>query len=152
MLVIRSFNAPKIRLKKQKGNTVNKKSALTWEKSNHTLKKWSQSCSVLSTLCDPIDYSPWNSLGQNTGEGSISLLQEIFPNQGSNPGLLHCRQIFLPAEPQEKPTLSRIPSFFSGTKVLEEIFYHVLTAPWMSRCSSLQTWQIIRINLGAPKS
>ena len=27
------------------------------------------------------------------GVGSLSLLQGIFPNQGSNPGLLHCRQI-----------------------------------------------------------
>ena len=34
------------------------------------------------TLCDPMDYSPWNSPGQNTGVGSPSLLQGIFPNQG----------------------------------------------------------------------
>ena len=34
-----------------------------------------------------------NSLAQNTGVGSLSLLQGIFPTQGSNPGLLHCRQI-----------------------------------------------------------
>ena len=38
-------------------------------------------------------YSPWNSPGQNTGVGSHSLLQGIFPTQGSNPGLPHCRQI-----------------------------------------------------------
>ena len=38
-------------------------------------------------------YNPWNSPGQNTRVGSLSLLQEIFPTQGSNPGLLHCRQI-----------------------------------------------------------
>ena len=31
--------------------------------------------------------------GQNTGVGSLSLLQEIFPIQGSNPGLPNCRQI-----------------------------------------------------------
>ena len=37
--------------------------------------------------------SPWNSPGQNTGVGSLSLLQGIFPTQGWNPGLLHCRQI-----------------------------------------------------------
>ena len=35
----------------------------------------------------------WNSPGQNPGVGSQSLLQEIFPTQGSNPGLLHCGQI-----------------------------------------------------------
>ena len=38
-------------------------------------------------------YSPWNSLGQNTGVGSLSLLQGIFATQGSDPGLPHCRQI-----------------------------------------------------------
>ena len=38
-------------------------------------------------------YSPWNSPGQNTGAGNLSHLQRIFPTQGSNPGLLHCRQI-----------------------------------------------------------
>ena len=38
-------------------------------------------------------YSPWNSPGQNTGVGSLSLLQGIFPTRGSNPGLLHCGQI-----------------------------------------------------------
>ena len=38
-------------------------------------------------------YSPWNSPGQNSGVGSLSLLQGIFPTQGSNPGLPHCRQI-----------------------------------------------------------
>ena len=36
-------------------------------------------------------YCPWNSPGQDTGAGSLSLLQGIFPTQGSNPGLLHCR-------------------------------------------------------------
>ena len=38
-------------------------------------------------------YSPRNSPGQNTGVGSLSLLQEIFPTQGSNQGLPHCRWI-----------------------------------------------------------
>ena len=38
-------------------------------------------------------YSPWNSPGQNTRLGSLSLLQGIFPTQGLNPGLLHFRQI-----------------------------------------------------------
>ena len=38
-------------------------------------------------------YSLWNSPSQNTGVGSLSLLQGIFPTQESNPGLPHCRQI-----------------------------------------------------------
>ena len=38
-------------------------------------------------------YSPWIPPGQNTGVGSCSLLQGVFPIQGSNPRLLHCRWI-----------------------------------------------------------
>ena len=35
----------------------------------------------------------WVQRGQNTGVGSRTLLQGIFPTQGLNPGLPHCRQI-----------------------------------------------------------
>ena len=53
--------------------------------------KVTQSC---LTLCDPMNYTvPWNSSGQNTGVGSLALLQDVFPTQGSNPGLPHCRWI-----------------------------------------------------------
>ena len=38
-------------------------------------------------------HSPWDSPGQNTGVGSLSLFQGIFPTQGLNPGLGHCRWI-----------------------------------------------------------
>ena len=48
-------------------------------------------------------YSPWNSPGRNTGVGSHSLLQGIFPTQGSNPGLLHCRQILYQLSHQGSP-------------------------------------------------
>ena len=44
------------------------------------------------TLCNPMD-SPWISPGQTIGVGSLSLLQGIFPTQGSNPGPPHCRWI-----------------------------------------------------------
>ena len=36
---------------------------------------------------------PWDSPGNNTGVGCQFHPQGIFPTQGSNPGLLHCRQI-----------------------------------------------------------
>ena len=55
-----------------------------------------QSC---PTLCNPMDCSlsssscPWDHQGKNTGVGCSSLLQGIFPTQGSNPNLLPCRQI-----------------------------------------------------------
>ena len=54
----------------------------------------SESPSVVSNSLQPHGpYSPWNSLVQRTGVGSRSLPQGIFPTQGSNPGLSHCRQI-----------------------------------------------------------
>ena len=54
----------------------------------------SESLSVVSNSLWPQGlHSPWNSPGRNTGVGSLSLLQEIFPTQGTNPGLLHCRRI-----------------------------------------------------------
>ena len=52
-----------------------------------------QSC---LTLCDPMDCTgllcSWDSPGKDTGVDCHFLLQGIFPTQGSNPGLLHCRQ------------------------------------------------------------
>ena len=51
-------------------------------------------------------YTPWNSLGQNTGVGSLSLLQRIFPTQESNRGLLHCRQILYQLSYEGSPTNS----------------------------------------------
>ena len=47
-------------------------------------------------------HSPWNSPGQNTGVGSLSLLQGIFPTQGRNPGLPALQAASLPAEPLGK--------------------------------------------------
>ena len=50
-------------------------------------------------------YSPWNSPDQNTGVGSLSLFQEIFPTQGSNPGLPHCRQILYQVSHKGNPRI-----------------------------------------------
>ena len=53
-----------------------------------------ESLSVMSNSLGPHGiYSAKNSLGQNTGVGSLSLFQKIFPTQGSNPGLPPCKQI-----------------------------------------------------------
>ena len=54
-----------------------------------------ESSSVMANSLRPHGlYSPWNSLGQNTRVGSLSLLQGIFTIHGSNPGLPQCRHIF----------------------------------------------------------
>ena len=47
---------------------------------------------------------PWSSPGKNTGVGSHSLLQGIFPSQGLNRGLLHCRQILSHLSRQGSPS------------------------------------------------
>ena len=60
----------------------------------HWATKWSERHSVVFNSLQPHGlYSSWNSPGQNTGVGSLSLLQGICPTQGSNPVLPHCRQI-----------------------------------------------------------
>ena len=61
------------------------------------------------TLCNP---SPWNSPGQNTGVSSLSLLQGIFPTQGSNPGLPQCRRILYQLSHKGSP------------RILEWVTYH----------------------------
>ena len=48
---------------------------------------------------------PWNASGKNTGVGCHSLLQGIFPTQGSNMGLLHCRQILYRLNHQGSPNM-----------------------------------------------
>ena len=54
-----------------------------------------ESRAVMSEFLRPHGlYSPWNSPGQNTGVGSLFLLQGIFPTPGPNPGL-PCRRRIL---------------------------------------------------------
>ena len=63
-----------------------------------------QSC---LTLCDPMDNSP----GQNTGVGSFSLLQGIFPTQGLNPGIPHCKGILYQLSHKGSPRILEWVSF-----------------------------------------
>ena len=64
--------------------------------------KWSKSYSVVSDSLQPHGlYSP----GQNTGVGSLSLLQGIFPTQGYNPGLPHCRRILYQLSHEGSPRI-----------------------------------------------
>ena len=80
---------------------------ITWQRGTKNvdegtslLVQWLRKVKVLVaqlclTLCDLTD-CPWNSLSRNTGVGCHSLLQGIFPTQGLNSGLLHCRQVKKP--------------------------------------------------------
>ena len=71
---------------------------LTWSES--------ESHSVVSDSLRPHGLnSPWNSLGQNTGVGSLYLLQRVFPTQGSNPGHPHCRWILYQLSHKGRPRI-----------------------------------------------
>ena len=73
-----------------------------------TYRRKSESHSVVSDSLRPHElHSSWNSPGQNTGVGSLSLLQGIFPTQGSNPGLPRCRWILY--QLSHKGSLPHIP-------------------------------------------
>ena len=76
--------------------------------------KVTQSC---PTLCNPM-HSPWNSLGQNTGVGSLSLLQGNLPNPGIEPRSPTLQADSLPAEPQGKPKNTGVGSL----SLLQQIF------------------------------
>ena len=84
-----------------------------------TSPMWSESCSVVSSSLPPHGlYSPQNSLGQNTGVGSLSLLQGIFPTQGLNPGLPHCWQVLYQLSHQGSPYLPYALLLFSRLEFL----------------------------------
>ena len=55
-------------------------------------------------------YSPWNSPGQNTGVGSLALLQQITLTQESNRSLLHYRWILYQLSYQGSPKKVETPS------------------------------------------
>ena len=79
----------------------------------------SENHSVLSDSLQPHRlYGPWNSPGQNTGVGSHSLCQGIFPTQGSNPGLPHCRHILYQLSHQGSHTCHRYHQLGSLNSVI----------------------------------
>ena len=84
-------------------------------------KKYTQENAVLClgaqscpTLCNHMDCSlpgssvPGDSPGWNIGMSCLALLQGIFPTQGLNPGLLHCRQILYQQTYQGSPIQENI--------------------------------------------
>ena len=84
---------------------------------------------VLShSVCDPVDCSLLDSSvhgdspGKNTGVGCHALLQGIFPTQGLNPGLPHCRRILYHLNHQE------------SLYCIEDVLYFFV---WLQRISPL---------------
>ena len=82
-------------------------------------------------------YSSWNSSGQNTGVGSLSLLQGIFPTQGLNWISLHCRRILYQRSYQGSPNwiyelrfcFEVIFNFRANLKVLAIFYFKFVGTP-----------------------
>ena len=113
-------------------------------------EKWSgsESSSVMSDSLQPHGlYSPcMTNPAQNTGVGSLSLLQGIFPTQGSNPGLPALQVDSLPAEPQGKPKNTGVGSL----SLLQRIFL-AQKSNWCLSCIAgrfFTNWAIRESNIG----
>ena len=71
--------------------------------------------SVLSDSLSPMDCRPpgssvhGDSPGKNTGVVCHALLQGIFPTEGLNPGLPHCRQILYYLSHHGRPYIYHMP-------------------------------------------
>ena len=79
----------------------------------------SESHSVVSHSLRPHGlYNSWNSPGQNTGVGRLSLLHGIFPTQGSNPSLPHYKQILYHLSHQGRPYMMIKKKVSFGPKVV----------------------------------
>ena len=67
-----------------------------------------------------------DSPGVNTGVGCHSLLQGIYPTQGSNPGLPHCRQILYHLSHRRSPNIPFIWAF-----IYIKFFWEFLVVQWL---------------------
>ena len=110
-------------------------------------------------------YSPWNSLGQNTGAGSHSLLQGIFSTQGLNPVLPHCRWILYQLSHEGSPRIlewvaylissrSSIPTVMVGYRAsrrgkegLSRSFSECSRKPWVHSTCASDRRELLRVPL-----
>ena len=97
-------------------------------KSPYTYENESESCSFMFNSLQPHGlYSLQNSPDQNTGVGSLSLLQGIFPTQGLIPDLPHCRQVLYQLSHKESPLI--VMSFI-------KIYIYIYIVPFHSLLSA----------------
>ena len=94
-------------------------------------------------------YSPWNSPGQNTGVSSCSVLQGIFPTQGSNPGLPHCRRILYCLSHQGSPCFADWAFYSYIVSHFSFFVYYILPCEcflsWFSH-----VWLFVTLDLSLP--
>ena len=120
---------------------------------------WYMVCVLNSlTLCNTMDCSsPGSSVhgdspGKNTGVGCHALLQGIFPPQGSNPGLLHCRRILYHLSHQGSPYSHYIDNihYIIKKKIVYIIYYvHEFQLhgkrKWLEILDFVHAWVLVSI-------
>ena len=109
----------------------------------------SESLSVMSNSLGPHGlYSPWNSPGQNTGVGSLSLLHGIFPTQGLKPRSPALQADYLPAKPLGKPRNTGVGSlyFLQGIFPTQELNWDLLHCRWVLFLLSYQRSPLSQLN------
>ena len=90
----------------------------------------SESHSVMPNSLRPHGlYSPWNSPGQNTGVGSLSLLQQIFSTQESNWGVLHRRGILYQLSYQGSPIKDRVDFNNTANRLICVVLSFLIMTP-----------------------
>ena len=108
-------------------------SMMRFKKKTNKNKSERESCSVVSDSLPPHGlrhtYSLWNSPGQNTRVGSLSLLQQIFLIKKSNWGFLHCSGFFT-VEPPGKPKNTGVGSL----SLFQGIFPPQGSRPGLPQC------------------
>ena len=107
------------------------------------VSEWvSESCLVVFDSLWPHGLSPWNSPGQNTGVGSLSLLKGIFTTQGSNPDLPHFEWNLYQLSHKGSPKLSLLSPY---------LLSQVLSAPAnhlnLLKLTKQQPWRINNANI-----
>ena len=104
--------------------------ALSYKMSYHLVMLTCVSCSVVPNSLRLHGLQPtrllclWDFPGKDTGVFCHFLLQGIFPSQGSNLGLLHCRQIIYQLSYQGSPSSTRKQPNMSSDP--EKIYFHFL--------------------------
>ena len=117
------------------------------------IKKKTEVAQSCWTLCDPMDCSPpsssvhGNSPGKSTGMGCCALFQGIFPSQGLNPGLLHCRWILYQLSDQGSldSILKSRDIFPTKVHIVKAMVFPIV----MYRCASWTIKKVVRQRIDA---
>ena len=119
-------------------------------------KSESEAAQLCLTLCHSMDgglpgvLHPWDSPGKNTGVGCHSLLQRIFPTQGSNPGLLNWGQPLHHLSHQGSRRATQVPtntSSLNGKHVYSlRVLRQTLNSPLLNTMK-VSSWQFLSVSL-----